>query len=408
MNASNGLHGAVGHLDKMKILIVDDEPTNVAVLEDMLFDSGYPNVKSIMDSRLALDTCKTFAPDLILLDLRMPHVDGFTVLELLRADSSEKFLPVIVLTADVNEESKRRALHAGATDFLHKPFDQTEVLLRMRLFMERRRIEDKLQQQKESAEAVNAAKDRFLAMLSHELLTPLMPILLWASGTVKEPDLSLDMRQGLEMVCRNVQLEARLIADMLDLSRVTHGKLKLQLARADVHELLQHATNTVRHDIEDRNIKLSIALEASQHKLIVDESRLQQVFWNLLRNACKFTPENGAISVRSYNSNADTLTIEVSDNGLGIEPRFLDKIFNAFEQVDSRKQGLGLGLAITKGIIQMHGGTIRVGSEGLGKGATFVVNLPASQTTGGGDCAGEETKPTNQIEPSGLTVQQAI
>jgi signal transduction histidine kinase len=374
----------------------------------MLFDSGYPNVKSIMDSRLALDTCKTFAPDLVLLDLRMPHVDGFTVLELLRTNGSEKFLPVIVLTADVNEESKRRALHAGATDFLHKPFDQTEVLLRMRLFMERRRIEEKLQQQKESAEAVNAAKDRFLAMLSHELLTPLTPVLMWAQETGKEPNLSPHMQQGLEMVCRNVQLEARLIADMLDLSRATHGKLKLQLARADVHELLQHAMDTVRYDIEDRNIKLSIALEASQHGLIADGSRLQQVFWNLLRNACKFTPESGAISVRSYNSNATALTIEVSDNGLGIEPQFLEKIFNAFEQVNSRKQGLGLGLAITKAIIEMHGGTIRARSEGLGKGATFVVDLPMNEATVDCGRAGELTESTNQITQSELTVEQTI
>jgi len=118
---------------------------------------------------------------------------------------------------------------------------------------------------------------------------------------------------------------------------------------------------------------------------------VQQVFWSLLRNACKFSPENGAISVRSYNSKANTLTIEIRDNGIGIAPEFLEKIFDAFEQVDSQQEGLGLGLAISKAVVEMHGGTIRARSEGLGKGATFIIELSANQTALGGGRA-EETK----------------
>ena len=125
---------------KMRILIVDDEPANVALLEDLLSDQGYINLKSTTDSRRAPEFCREFDPDLILLDLCMPHVDGFAVLESLRAERSEVYLPIIVLTADVNEESKRRALHFGATDFLHKPFDHIEVLLRIRNLLETRRI----------------------------------------------------------------------------------------------------------------------------------------------------------------------------------------------------------------------------------------------------------------------------
>jgi signal transduction histidine kinase len=359
-----------------KILIVEDDPTNVALLEDMLFDSGYVHVKSVVDPRLAVETCKRFAPDLILLDLMMPHVDGFALLELLRSQRSEKFLPVIVLTADVNEESKRRALLAGATDFLRKPFDQTEVLLRMRLFTERRKAEEELQRKKEIAEETSAMKDRFLAMLSHELLTPLQPILLWAGVSVKDPTLNSEMQQGLEMVCRNVQLEARLISDMLDLTRITHGKLQLELKNTDVHEVLRCAIDIVQHEIEQRQINLLVDLKAADYRLSVDSARLQQVFWNLLRNACKFARQNGVISLRSANSNPDRLSIEVRDDGAGIEPQFLDKIFDAFEQGNSRREGLGLGLAISKGIIEMHGGTIHAQSEGVGKGATFKIELP--------------------------------
>ena len=125
---------------KMKILVVDDEPANVALLEDMLFEGGYARVKSVTDSRLAMEICETFEPDLVLLDLMMPHVDGFTILESMRATARESFFPVIVLTADANESTKLRALRAGATDFLLKPFDQLEVLLRMTNLLETRRL----------------------------------------------------------------------------------------------------------------------------------------------------------------------------------------------------------------------------------------------------------------------------
>jgi len=137
---------------KMKILIVDDEPANVALLEDMLGEQGYTHLKSTTDSRRVLELCDEFDPDLILLDLFMPHLDGFAVLESLRADRSEVYLPIIVLTADVNEDSKRRALHCGATDFLNKPLDHIEVLLRIRNLLETRRIHQLLDNRRAALE----------------------------------------------------------------------------------------------------------------------------------------------------------------------------------------------------------------------------------------------------------------
>jgi two-component system cell cycle sensor histidine kinase/response regulator CckA len=268
--------------------------------------------------------------------------------------------------------------------FSHQTVQPDEDLLNMvealgtqiGLFIERRRIEQELQREKENAEAASAAKDRFLAMLSHELRTPLTPVLIWAGETAKQPEMSPDLREGLRMVCRNVELEARLIDDLLDLTRITRGKLKLQLGFADIHELLRHSLDIVASEIADRQVKTAVALDAVHREIKVDGPRLQQVFWNILRNAYKFTPENGAVSVRSYNPSSDTVCIEISDTGPGIEPQFLGKIFDMFEQLEAKREGLGLGLAISKAIIEMHGGSISARSEGRGKGATFIIELP--------------------------------
>jgi putative two-component system response regulator len=148
LTSTNPLPGTFAKFAKMKILVIDDEPANVALLEGTLSDNGYTRVKSVMDSRLAVETCKTFQPDLVLLDLMMPHVDGLTVLEGLRAQGGDIFLPVLVLTADVNEETKLRVLSAGATDFLLKPFEQIEALLRIANLLEIRRLHIQLDMQR--------------------------------------------------------------------------------------------------------------------------------------------------------------------------------------------------------------------------------------------------------------------
>jgi two-component system CheB/CheR fusion protein len=247
------------------------------------------------------------------------------------------------------------------------------------LFIERRRVERELEQAKENAEAASAAKDRFLATLSHELRTPLNPVLLWADDVLNHANLAPEIAEGLRMVCRNVELEARLIDDLLDLTRIARGKLQLELQEVDAHDVLHDAIRIVRADIDSRRIQFSVLAEAKSHKISVDPPRFQQVFWNILRNACKFTPEYGAISVRTYNASPRSISIEVADNGVGIEPSLLNRIFEAFEQLEARREGLGLGLAISKALVEMHGGAITARSEGPGKGATFIVTLPLAQ-----------------------------
>ena len=243
---------------------------------------------------------------------------------------------------------------------------------------------DDLKNAQAAAEHASRAKDNFLAVLSHELRTPLTPVLLSAAALHQDERLPGDVRAQLGMMERNIGLEARLIDDLLDLTRIEKGKLALRLQLCDAHSLIGLAVDIVRDDAQAKGISLENALDAKRSGLMLDQSRFQQVIWNLLRNAVKFTPERGRIAIRTRDSDdgdgAPTLTIEVSDSGVGIEPEALERIFQPFEQAglsgDHRYGGIGLGLAIARAIVDLHGGSIRAESGGTGRGAVFVVNLP--------------------------------
>ncbi len=228
------------------------------------------------------------------------------------------------------------------------------------------------------AEAANAAKDRFLAMLSHELRTPLAAVLNSVELLALAPSSSDDLRETLGIVRRNVKLEARLIDDLLDLGRIRASKLMLEVESTNAHDLLRYALEICQPDIDHRNIKVHLELGSTRPVLQADPTRLQQIFWNLLNNAVKFTPDSGEIFIRTSDEKTnDAVRVEVSDTGVGLEQRTLTSIFDAFEQVGAKGAGgLGLGLAICKALTELHGGTISAQSEGLGRGSTFVVILP--------------------------------
>lgn len=239
--------------------------------------------------------------------------------------------------------------------------------------------EQELTRAKESAEAANAAKDRFLAVLSHELRTPLTPVLSTVNFLESQPDLNPDLKSAIDMIRRNVQLEARLIDDLLDLTRISRGKLKLHLETIDVHTCFAGAIDICRDEVCDKNLTLKIDLSAPHHIVHADGARLQQVFWNLIKNAVKFTPAGGVIHIHTANSDAD-LIVRITDTGIGIEPDFLHRVFDAFEQgeatVTRRFGGLGLGLAISRALINAHHGTLVANSPGRNLGTTFTIRIP--------------------------------
>jgi two-component system, chemotaxis family, CheB/CheR fusion protein len=232
------------------------------------------------------------------------------------------------------------------------------------------------------AEEASRSKDHFLATLSHELRTPLTPVLAVVANLAEDSRLPQDARAALVLARRNIELEARLIDDLLDLTRVSRGKLEIHREAADLRPVLEHAVLiSCGHEVATGRIRLEMDLRAESHCVWADTSRLSQVFWNLLKNAVKFTPGGGTISVRSW-SESGGLTVAVADTGIGIEPEVLPRIFDAFEQTDRRITrrygGLGLGLAISRAILELHGGTLTVSSSGRGRGAVFTVHLPTA------------------------------
>ena len=226
----------------------------------------------------------------------------------------------------------------------------------------------------------NLAKDQFLAMLSHELRTPLTPVLASALELENEPDVRQDVRESLQMIRRNVELEARLIDDLLDLTRIDRGKVQLNFEIVDADKLLQNALEICQAEIDRKHLKPSLNLSAKRVHMRADPARLQQIFWNLINNAVKFTPPNGRITVSTTNDSDGKLRVEIADTGMGIEPDALPKIFDAFEQ-GGRTQlgGLGLGLAISKTLVEAHKGMITAQSPGRNKGSTFALTFPTCE-----------------------------
>ena len=226
----------------------------------------------------------------------------------------------------------------------------------------------------------NLAKDQFLAMLSHELRTPLTPVLATALELENEPDVRPDVRESLQMIRRNVELEARLIDDLLDLTRIDRGKVQLNFEIVDAHTLLQNALEICQPEIDRKHLKPSLNLGAKKVHMRADPARLQQIFWNLINNAVKFTPANGQITITTTNDSDGKLRVEIADTGMGIEREALPIIFDAFEQ-GGRTQagGLGLGLAISKTLVEAHKGTITAQSDGRNKGSKFALVFPTSE-----------------------------
>ena len=246
---------------------------------------------------------------------------------------------------------------------------------------ERKKVEAALKEANESerqarseAERANRLKDEFLAMLSHELRTPLNAVLGWAKLLqIGKPEVE-ELKQGLQTIERNAHVQAQIIEDLLEMSRITSGKVRLDVRRIDLRSILHRSFETISSTAQAKGIQLKLVTDPRAEPISGDPDRLQQVFWNLLDNAIKFTPPGGEVLVLLKRVDSH-IEVSVIDTGDGIAPEFLPHVFDRFKQADAsttrRHGGLGLGLAIVKQLVKLHGGDVRVSSEGVGKGTTF-------------------------------------
>ncbi|HEX8186121.1 MAG TPA: response regulator, partial [Blastocatellia bacterium] len=384
-----------------RLLVVDDEESVAFTVSEVLRLDGY-EVDTALSGGEAIERLQGKSYDLVLTDLHMEGGDGISVLSEVRR--AAPLTIAIVLTGFASLESAIAAMRQGAYDYLVKPciiddmkhtiqrgLEHRRLMLaeqeaRQNLELLNRELERRVEERTAELKLVNEelanannAKDVFFATLSHELRTPLTPILGWAkllkSGHVDE---SL-INQGLDAIERNARLQTRLIDDLLDISRIVAGKLHFEAEPTDLCAVVEGALETVRDKATQRGVELKI--EMSDAPLVVHGSpvRLQQIAWNLLSNAIKFTDSGGVVSVEISRVDGEARVI-VADTGAGIAPDFLPQVFDPFRQADGsttrQHGGLGLGLAIVRRLIELHGGWVRAESDGLGRGAKFSFAIP--------------------------------
>lgn len=353
----------------------------------------------------ALELVRAWDPHCILLDYHLHDGNGLQFLESLVNIGGPRRYPVVMLTGTGSEKIAVEVMKVGAQDYLSKDSLNSELLQRtIEAAIYRARTERLLEEQRIEmgrlyleAQNANARKDQFLANLSHELRTPLNPVLTAVSQTDFTGSTREDFIDTFAMIRRNIEMEARLIDDMLDLTRISTGKLQIHTRVIDLHEVLHYAAEACEAERQAKGIDLDWHLTPDSIHLDADAGRIQQVFWNLIKNAVKFTPKEGTITITTRKEEQE-VQIEVADTGIGLPGDGTEKLFDAFEQgssdVTRKFGGLGLGLAISKTLVTAHGGTICAANRENGNGAVFTVRLPLGVPQETGQQAAQTPQPS--------------
>lgn len=378
------------------VWLVEDSPLEAELARRAL--PGF-EIEVFTDGPSMLERRSTHGgPSILILDWQLPGMSGLEICRFLRASLDEMALPILMLTVQGNKADIVDALSAGANDYLTKPYDAAELSARVRSMGRTRRLYEDLQLERQRlgevsaererllahahegwtrAEEANRVKDDFLAVVSHELRTPLNAIAGWVAllrGGLLSPEKN---KHALDTIDRNARSQTQLIDDLLDVSRIISGKLHVNMEVVSFESIVSLARDAVEPTARAKQVQLSVEVEPGNYDVCGDAGRLQQVVWNLLNNAVKFTPANGLIRLQLQSAARVTLT--VSDTGRGIDKAMLPFIFDRFRQAEGsmtrRFGGLGLGLAIVKHLAELHGGSVRAESPGEGLGATFVVEL---------------------------------
>ena len=379
-----------------RVLIVDDDSALLKALPDTVrLRLKDVDVDKCDSAAAALSRLSASDYDVVVADIKMPGMDGVALLAeigKLRPDT-----PTVLITGHGHDDLATLALRGGAYDFIQKPIDRDYFIASLTRAIEarqgRREREERrvlLEQHAEALEKIveertrelreaNRLKDQFMATLSHELRSPLGAIRMWAS-LLRGGKLDAERTaRAIEAIERSAITQGQLVEDLLDVSRITAGKLVLDARPIDLAAVAEAAVDAVRTDAEAKQVRLEQVFELGEGRIQGDPARLQQVVWNLLANAVKFSPRGGRVLLRLARADGQAI-ISVRDEGEGIAPEFLPHIFEPFRQADGTSTraygGLGLGLAIVHDVVELHRGTIEVESKGKGQGATFTVKLP--------------------------------
>ena len=359
------------------ILIIDDTPANLTLLENILRAANH-TVRSLPGGMLGLHSALVEPPALILLDIKMPEMDGYEVCTQLKADPRTRDIPVIFISALQETEDKIRAFAAGGVDYVTKPFQSEEVLARVGTHLSLRALQIDLHAAKERAEAANRAKSAFLANMSHELRTPLNAILGVAQLMAMNPRQDEENRRHVEIIRQGGEFLLELLNDVLDLAKIEAGRFECFPKPWSPQEFFQELEFLFRTRAEQKDLFFQYEAHGTLPQvLLCDPKRLRQIVMNLLGNAVKFTHQGGVTLRSEFTDNK--LILEVADTGPGIPAEMQEKIFEPFRQAgDSAQkiQGSGLGLSITRKLTEMMGGTVAVTST-EGVGSTFRVEVSA-------------------------------
>lgn len=361
------------------ILVVDDTLSNLRLLERMLGERGY-KVRPVRSGEAALRAARASAPDLILLDINMPGMNGYEICRQLKADESLRDIPVLFISALSETDDKLRAFEAGGVDYVNKPFQFDEVYARIRTHLELRQQRRQLEENYTRLRDLERLRDSLTHMIAHDMKSPLLATQL-AIDLIGKTAAREDARiaELVGVAGASVSMLVELVSQMLDVSRMEAGKLELRRARVDLVDMARKAVDALKLQADRRSVTVSSQVPVMAD---VDADIVRRVLGNLVGNAIKFTPTHGSVGI-AVTREPTLARVEVTDTGPGIAPEHHQRIFEKFGRVDDKAgmAGTGLGLTFARMAVEAHGGAIGVRSE-PGKGSTFWFTLPAD-TVGG-------------------------